>query len=127
VEEDAFAEMEDVGEGSGGVPGLGEVGMEIHFGVAFDEAVEEESGEALGLRVGAEAGIEVGGIGFNDESQGGGIKRCRAGAGGEKKNGEEKRDGNTEFTLREERWASRDRNTNDTENGAEKRRNDGGG
>jgi predicted dehydrogenase len=58
--------------------------VEIHFGVAFDEAVEEESGEALGLGVGAEAGIEVGGIGFNDEDERGGI-RGGAGAGGEEK------------------------------------------
>ena len=90
VEEDAFAEMEDVGEGSGRVPGFGEVGVEIHFGVAFDEAVEEESGEALGLRVGPEAGVEVGGIGFDDESQGGGIGGSGVGAGGEEEDGEEK-------------------------------------
>jgi len=57
VEEDAFAEMEDVGEGSGGVPGFGEVGVEIHFGVALDQAIEEERGETLGLGVGSETGI----------------------------------------------------------------------
>jgi hypothetical protein len=43
--------MEDAGEGSRRVPGFSKVGVKIHFGVAFDETVEEESGEALGLRV----------------------------------------------------------------------------
>jgi len=90
VEGDAFAEMEDVGEGSGRVPGCGQVGVEIHFGVAFDEAVEEQSGEALGLGVGAEAGIEVGGIGFDDEDDGGGVG-WGAGAGGEEEDGEDKK------------------------------------
>jgi hypothetical protein len=64
VEEDTFAEMEDVGERSGGVPGFGEIGMEIHFVVALDQAVEDQRGETLGLGVGAETGIEIGGIGF---------------------------------------------------------------
>ncbi len=68
--------------------------VEIHFGVALDEAVEEESGEALGLGVGAEAGIEVGGIGFDDEDDGGRVG-WRVGAGGEEVDGKEKRDGNT--------------------------------
>ena len=97
VEEDAFAEMEDVGERSGRVPGFGQVGVEIHFGIALDEAVEKKSRKALGLHVGPEAGVKVGGIGFDDENQGGGI-RWWVGAGGEEENGEEKRDGNTEFT-----------------------------
>src|SRR5208337_1056149 len=46
---------------------------EIHFGVALYEAVEEKSGEALGLRVGAEAGVQIGRIGFDDKDERGGI------------------------------------------------------
>jgi hypothetical protein len=80
--------------------------VEIHFGVTFDEAIEEEGGEALGLRIGAKTGIEVGGIGFDDKDDGGGVG-WGVGAGGEEENREEKRDGNTE----------------DTENGVERRRN----
>ncbi|HKM82426.1 MAG TPA: hypothetical protein VJY15_15875 [Candidatus Acidoferrum sp.] len=65
--------------------------MEIHFGVAFDKAVEEKSGKALGLGVGAEARIEVGRIGFDDEDDGGGVGGCGVGAGGEEERGSEKK------------------------------------
>jgi len=106
VEEDAFAEMEDVGEGSGRVPGFGEIRVEIHLGVALDQAVEKESGEALGLCVRAEAGVEVGGIGFDDEGQGGGIG-WGVGARGEEEDGEEEKEGR--ITQRAQRAQSSQR------------------
>ena len=90
MEGDAFAEMKDVGEGSRRVPGSGEVGVEIHFGVAFDEAVKEQSGEALGLGIGAEAGSRLAGLDSmtktTEEGSDGGWEQ------GERKKSEEKRD-----------------------------------
>jgi hypothetical protein len=44
--------------------------VEIHLIVAFEEAAEEQPIDVLGLRVGGEAGVEIGGIGFDDESEG---------------------------------------------------------
>ncbi|HUI73906.1 MAG TPA: hypothetical protein VLX32_03130 [Candidatus Acidoferrum sp.] len=41
--------------------------MEIHSIIASDEAAEKKAVNALGLGIGGEAGIEVGGIGFDDE------------------------------------------------------------
>jgi len=41
--------------------------------VALEEAAEEQAVNALGLGVGGEAGVEVGGTGFDEEGEGGGI------------------------------------------------------
>jgi hypothetical protein len=60
----ACAKMESVGERIGRAPGVGEVAVEIHLVVAFEKAAEEEAVDFLGLRVGGEARIEVGGVGF---------------------------------------------------------------
>jgi len=83
VEVGVFAEVEDVGEGIGGVPGFGQAGVKNHLGVTFDQAVEEEAVDALGLGVGSIAGIEIGGVGFDDEDEMSRIVR-RVRAGGEK-------------------------------------------
>ncbi len=47
--------------------------MEIHLIVALEEAAEEQAVNALGLRIGGKAGVQVGGTGFGEESEGGGI------------------------------------------------------
>ena len=73
VETDIAAEMEDVRERVGRVPGFGEVAVEIHLIVALEEAAEEQAVNALGLRIRGEARVEVGGAGFDEEGEGGGI------------------------------------------------------
>ena len=73
METDIAAEMEDVSNGVGRVPGFGEVAVEIHLIVALEEAAEEQAVNALGLRIGGEARVEVGGAGFDEEGEGGGI------------------------------------------------------
>jgi hypothetical protein len=57
--------------------------------VAFDEAVEEEVVDALGLCVGRVAGVEIGGIGFDYEDEVRGIV-WRVRAGREEKSREKK-------------------------------------
>ena len=47
VEVDVVAEMEDVGERIGSVPGFGEIAVEFHLGVAFEEAGEEQAVDVL--------------------------------------------------------------------------------
>ena len=78
VETDIAAEMENVGERVGSFPGFGEVAVKIHLIVALEEAAEEQTVNALGLRIGGEARVEVGGAGFDEEGEGRGIgARCR--------------------------------------------------
>ncbi len=77
VEVDAAAKVEDVGERVRSIPSFGEIAVEIHLVVAFEEAAEEQAVDVLGLRVGGEAGIEIRGIGFDEEGKG---SRIRGGA-----------------------------------------------
>jgi hypothetical protein len=70
VEADAGAKVEDVGEGVRDRPGFGEVAVKVHLVVAANEAAEEEAIDALRIGVGGEAGIEVGGVGFEEEGEG---------------------------------------------------------
>jgi hypothetical protein len=72
--------MEDVGQGIGKFPGFGEVAVQVHLLVAFEEGGEGEAVEMLGLRVGGVTGVEVGGVGFDEEGEGGGIGRNWAAA-----------------------------------------------
>ena len=65
VKFNAVTEVENVGARVGSFPALGQVGNEIHLRVAPDQAAEDQAVEALRLRVGADAGIEVGGHGFD--------------------------------------------------------------
>lgn len=67
VETDTLAKVEDVGEWIGSVPGFGEVAVEVHLIVAFEQAAEEKAIDALRLRVGGEAGVQVGRAGFDEE------------------------------------------------------------
>ena len=69
-ETDGLAKMEDVGERVGNFPGFGEVAVEIHLGVAFEERGEEKAVNVGGVGVGSKAGIEIGGIGFDEEGDG---------------------------------------------------------
>ena len=65
--------MENVGTRVGRFPALGQVGNEIHLRVAPDQAAEDQAVEALRLRVGADAGVQVGGHGFDEEVDGAGL------------------------------------------------------
>ena len=85
MEADAAAKVEDVGERVRSIPGFGEVAVEIHLVVAFEEAAEEQAVNVLGLSVGSEAGVEIGGVGFNNECEGRRIGGRGAGAGNERK------------------------------------------
>jgi aldehyde:ferredoxin oxidoreductase len=51
--------------------------VEIHLIVALEQAAEEQTVDVLGLGVGGETRVEIGGIGFEEESEGG-----RVGFGG---------------------------------------------
>jgi len=51
--------------------------------VALEETAEEQAVNPLGLRIGGEARVEVGGAGFDEESDGGGIALIAVGAAGE--------------------------------------------
>ncbi len=81
VETNAGAEMEYVGEWVRKFPGFREVAVEIHLVVALEEAAEEQAVDVLRLRVSGETWIEVGGIGFEEEGEGGGICVAWSGAG----------------------------------------------
>src|SRR6476660_193934 len=54
VKADAGAEMENVGERIGSIPGFREVAVEVHLMVALEEPAEEQAVNALGLRIGGE-------------------------------------------------------------------------
>jgi len=69
VEADTAAKMEDVGKRIGSRPGFGEVAVKIHLIISLEQAAEEEPVDALGLGIGGEARIEVGGIRFDQEGQ----------------------------------------------------------
>ena len=61
VEADTAAKMEHVRKRIGSRPGFGEVAVKIHLIISLEQAAEEESVDALGLGIGGEARIEVGG------------------------------------------------------------------
>ena len=73
VEANAAADMENVSKRVGSRPGFGKITAETHLIVALQQAAEEESIDALGLRIDSEARVEVGGVGFNEEGEGGRI------------------------------------------------------
>ena len=88
-EMNVMAEMKDVGLRVGHFPFFGEVGSEIELVVALKEAVEEEEVDVGGEGVGADARVEVGGHGFEEESDsGGGVCSAKMSATGyeEKRN-----------------------------------------
>src|SRR5277367_5725530 len=64
---DTAAQMENVGEGVGGIPGFSEVAVEIHLGIAFYETVEDQPIDTLGFGIGGVARVEIRRIGFDDE------------------------------------------------------------
>jgi hypothetical protein len=57
--------------------------------VALEEAAEEKSVDVQGLSVGGEAGIEVGGVGFDEEGKRRGIGVGGVGAACEEKRSKE--------------------------------------
>lgn len=69
-EMNAVAQMEDVGLRVGHFPLFGEVGREVEMIVALEQAIEEEEVEMGGEGVGADAGVEVSGHGFEEEVDG---------------------------------------------------------
>jgi hypothetical protein len=69
VEANAAAEMEDVSERVGSRPEFGKIAVKIHLVVALQQAAEEESIDALGLRIRGEARIEISGAGFDEEGE----------------------------------------------------------
>src|SRR5260370_29409410 len=85
VESYVGLQVENVGERVGSVPGFGQVAVEIHLCVAGEEAAEDESVKALRLAVGGEAWVEIDGIGFDEEGEGGGGEFCGSGAGEDRK------------------------------------------
>ena len=69
VELNVFAQVKDPGQRIGRFPRFGEVAVEIHLGVAYDKAGEQQAVDALREGVGRKTGIEVGGIGFEEKRQ----------------------------------------------------------
>ena len=84
MEADTAAKMEEVGERVGCRPGFGKIAVEIHLTVALQQAAEEESVDALGLRIGGKARIEIGGAGFDKKGKRRRIGLVAAGTAGEK-------------------------------------------
>jgi len=76
VEFDVGFEMKNVRERTGHFPRRREVAVEIHLGVAREQAGEDEAVEALRLAVGGEARVEVYGIGFDEEGEVARIEGC---------------------------------------------------
>src|ERR1700730_13681476 len=73
VEAHSAPKVENVGKRIADVPGFGEVAVEVHPIIALQEAAEQESVDALGLRIGGETRVEIGGAGFDEKRQGRGI------------------------------------------------------
>jgi hypothetical protein len=70
VKASVAAEVKDKGEGVGRIPTFGKVREEVHVGVALQQAAEKKAVDALGLRVGADARVEIGGHGFDEKGNG---------------------------------------------------------
>ena len=85
------AQMEDVGQRIGKVPGFGEVAVQVHLFIALEEGGEEQAVDVLGLRVGGVAGVEVGGVGFDEEGEGVWIGMVGMGTAREKRSNEAKK------------------------------------
>jgi hypothetical protein len=90
--------------------------VEIHFVVALDQAVEDQRGKTLGLGVGAETGIEIGGIGFDDEDYRGGVVGGVGAGEEEKTRDEEERESQKITTEGEEEAQSSQRRERKGEN-----------
>jgi hypothetical protein len=76
--------MEDVSERVGSRPGFGKIAVKIHLIVALQQAAEEKSIDALGLRIGGEARVEIGGAGFDKKGKRRRIGVIAAGTAGER-------------------------------------------
>ena len=89
------AKVEDVGERVGRLPAFREIAADVHLVVAFDEAAEYEAVDAFGEGVGANARVEIGRHGFDQERDAGGVAGGRgwAGACGEENGSGDKRQG----------------------------------
>ena len=75
----AVVQMEDIGQRIGNIPAFGQAGGDVEMVVAGQQVVEDEVVDALGLRVQADAGIEVGRAALDDHHQGVGIGFAGAG------------------------------------------------
>ena len=71
-------EMEDVGERLGRGPGLAQVALKLHIGVAWEKGGEEEGVNVERGGVGSIARVEVGGVGFEEEDKSIRGAPCRA-------------------------------------------------
>jgi hypothetical protein len=67
MEMGAWAKMESVRERVGRGPRVGNVAVEIHLIIAFQKTAEEQTIDFLGLRVGGETRVEIGGVGFDEK------------------------------------------------------------
>jgi hypothetical protein len=76
MEADAFAEVKDPGEGIWLLPAGGEPGGYAVAIILADEGIEDETADALGHGVGADAGVEVGGGVFDGHDDGSGVGRA---------------------------------------------------
>lgn len=82
-EMNVMAEMENVGLCVAHFPFFGEVRGEVEMVVALKEAVEEEKVEVGGEGVCADARVEIGGRGFEEEGDGGVVWRTMGAASDE--------------------------------------------
>jgi hypothetical protein len=74
-------QVKDVGERVRVVPALGQPGLQLVVLIFFDQRIEDEHVNALGLRIHTHARIEAGGAGFDEHD--GGIRIGLAAASGE--------------------------------------------
>src|SRR6267378_892672 len=87
VEANAAAEMEDISEQVGSRPRFGKIAVEVHLIVALQQAAEEEPIDALGLRIGGEARVEIGRAGFDEKGKRRTIGLVAAGTPGKRNRG----------------------------------------
>lgn len=82
--------MENIREWIGRVPGFREVTAIVEMVIALEKATKDEAIQALRLSVRGKSRIEIGRIGFNDESKAGGIEFLRRVAAAHEYDGNEK-------------------------------------
>jgi hypothetical protein len=86
----AAAQMKHVGGGIGSFPFFRQVAVRNPMSVQFDQAVENQAVDSLGLSIGPDSRVQISRHRFDQEIDDAGIGFDRARAGGEYKEGEEK-------------------------------------
>jgi hypothetical protein len=82
MEFDSMMEVKNIGERIGNFPALGQRGPDVEVLVTIEKVIKDEAIDALGVRVKADAGIEIRRTAFDDHDERVGIGVARAGQHG---------------------------------------------